>query len=264
MVFLIVYKCFYAIIIVVRSFGFMERNKQTEFKKIFFNDNYMKWLSNFMNKYQSIDNLFFIHENKISDKDILMIDYLEELFKELHIYNLENGVGNVDNNLYCLEYNNKFYIIRHKPGCYSCEKYDSLSFITGNKKYYFTMDYQIIPVINLYNELKNKYSMEEMASLNGIVNTELKDLLRIVIPDEDKFYQAISDLLTPEEKNFIRENLINKSCMNCTNGLCRVEYQEKIGYDELGNPEGSECIGWDNSKIIGKSKVLKINDVKKL
>lgn len=70
--------------------------------------------------------------------------------------------------------------------------------------------------------------------------------------------------LEPAERLFIIKKLINKNCLNCTNGLCQVEYSEKTGYDELGMPQGSNCLGWSNDEIIGKCKVLKIYDAKKL
>lgn len=92
----------------------------------------------------------------------------------------------------------------------------------------------------------------------------LGDLLNKILDNPSDFYYKISDELTPEERLFIIANLKNKSCGTCTNGCCRVESYEKIGLDEFGRPQGSECIGWRNDIIVGKSKVLKINDIYKL
>jgi len=82
--------------------------------------------------------------------------------------------------------------------------------------------------------------------------------------NSNKSYEKVWEVLSQEERLFIIKNLENKSCMNCTNGICRVEYTEKIGFDEFGKPQGSECIGWTNPELIGKSKVLKIYDINKL
>ena len=99
----------------------------------------------------------------------------------------------------------------------------------------------------------------------GDSTMDVKDLIRVILKDDEyDFYTNICYMLSPEERNFIREHLVNKSCINCTNGCCRVESYEKVGYDSFGNPMGSDCFGWDNSKLIGKSKVLKINDIKKM
>ena len=58
----------------------------------------------------------------------------------------------------------------------------------------------------------------------------------------------------------LREILIHKSCLSCTNGHCRVSTKEKVGLED-GQPAGSMCIGWKNPKIEEKAKRLKIYDV---
>ena len=77
---------------------------------------------------------------------------------------------------------------------------------------------------------------------------------------KNDIYIKVYNSLSPKE----RLKLINKGCINCCNGLCRVESDEKVGYDKNGNLEGYQCLGWDNEEIVGKSKVIKIYDVKKL
>lgn len=52
--------------------------------------------------------------------------------------------------------------------------------------------------------------------------------------------------------------------MNCTNGNCQIEYNEKTGFDKFGNPQGSKCIGWFNPELIGRSKVLAKTDINQL
>ena len=69
-------------------------------------------------------------------------------------------------------------------------------------------------------------------------------------------FVEIAKSLTPEERKYLVDRMVNKSCLNCTNEECRVEYSEKIGYDEYGKPQGSRCVGWKNYELIGKSKVL--------
>ena len=52
--------------------------------------------------------------------------------------------------------------------------------------------------------------------------------------------------------------------MNCTNGSCRVEYDEKIGVAEFGKPQGNDCADWFNAELIGRSKVLRKTDINQL
>lgn len=79
-----------------------------------------------------------------------------------------------------------------------------------------------------------------------------------------EFYKKVYNELTPEERIFIIKHLENKCCENCINSACRIENYEKSGLDSNGNPEGSNCIGWNNDKYVGMAKVLRINDVNKL
>ena len=78
------------------------------------------------------------------------------------------------------------------------------------------------------------------------------------------YYCKIEQMLSPEERMSIIKLLTNKDCTNCTNGICSVESYEKIGLDEFGKPQGHDCIGWYNSELIGRSRVLKLSDTLKL
>lgn len=82
--------------------------------------------------------------------------------------------------------------------------------------------------------------------------------------NKNEFYKKVCEELSTEERLFILKNLENKSCLTCLNGCCRVEYAEKIGLNDFGEPEGSRCISWINDELIGKSKILKIKDIHKL
>ena len=79
-----------------------------------------------------------------------------------------------------------------------------------------------------------------------------------------KFYIDIYNNLTPEEKLFIIENLENKTCLNCTNGNCKIDSWDKLKLDEYNKPQGQKCVSWQNDLLVGKSKVLKIKDINKL
>lgn len=114
------------------------------------------------------------------------------------------------------------------------------------------------------DDLKKNYDIEQIAIANDINVTKLDDLLNKILDNPNEFFKKICDELTVEERNFILKKLENKSCMNCTNKSCRVEYSEKIGFDEFGKPQGNECFGWFNAELIGRSKILKRKDINQL
>ena len=70
--------------------------------------------------------------------------------------------------------------------------------------------------------------------------------------------KTIGEELAPEERLYIK-SLVSKSCNTCSNGSCRVESFEKVGLDEHGKLQGSSCPGWENNRIIGEYKMLKLN-----
>lgn len=114
------------------------------------------------------------------------------------------------------------------------------------------------------DDLKKHYDVEQRAVANNITITNLENLISRIIEDPREFFEKICYELTVEERLFILKVLEHKSCANCTNGSCRVESSEKIGVDEFGEPQGNQCVGWFNAELIGRSKVLRKNDIYKL
>lgn len=76
----------------------------------------------------------------------------------------------------------------------------------------------------------------------------LIDLKSSSIDDKDSLYKSVGSNLMPDEKEYIKSQ-IKKDCNNCANMSCRVEQYEK---------PISNCIGWENNRIIGEYKVLKL------
>ena len=96
------------------------------------------------------------------------------------------------------------------------------------------------------------------------MKSKLEDLIDIVLDRPFEFYEKICDAMSPEERIVLTKQLINRSCMSCTNGSCRVPYNEKIGIEEDGSAPGESCLGWSNPIIVGKSKVLSKRNVNEL
>ena len=62
-----------------------------EFIMNILNDEYITWLSNFIEKYDEFDDCYFAHSGKgvLSRKDKKFIDNLEILFDELNKYSIK-------------------------------------------------------------------------------------------------------------------------------------------------------------------------------
>lgn len=226
----------------------MELSKKEHFKKIFLNDSYMTWLSNYMTEESTIDNLYFLREHN-NDKE--MLEYLNYLFVELQSYYIKNN--KISNHLqkFYIKYKDKYYEIGYDGECIYCKVY--------NKCVQVDFDYVE------YSDLKEHYNIEEFAEANNIKITRLDDILSIILNNTSEFYDKITKSLTLEERLLILLNLQNKSCDTCQiNENCSFEAYDIEEPDENGIVRNTNCQGWFNSELIGKSKVLKINDINKL
>lgn len=84
--------------------------------------------------------------------------------------------------------------------------------------------------------------------ITGSHNSKLDDIIEKIIENPREFYTELANNLAIEEREYLKSLIENKSCMNCSNGVCAVATYEKLG--------SSACIAWDNKEIIGKQKVL--------
>ena len=94
-------------------------------KDLILNNNYMEWLNKFTEKYNSFDDVYFIHNNKLKDEDLIFIERLKELFVELNKYAVKNNL--IDKNIfnYVLNYKDKNYYISFNGECFSCDVVDN-------------------------------------------------------------------------------------------------------------------------------------------
>jgi len=90
-------------------------------------------------------------------------------------------------------------------------------------------------------------------------NSSLEELIEKMIENPQEFYIKIAKSLSKEEREYLKKLINNKSCMNCTNKNCRVEYSERIGLDDQGKPQGNSCLGWNNPELIGRKRILTKN-----
>ena len=93
-----------------------------EFIMYILSDEYITWLSNFIEKYNEFDDCYFVHYGKeyLSRKDKKFIYNLKHLFKELNKYSIKTGIINKNTSCYMLRYNEKLYKIYDNSDCYCC------------------------------------------------------------------------------------------------------------------------------------------------
>ena len=93
-----------------------------EFIMYILSDEYITWLSNFIEKYNEFDDCYFVHYGKeyLSRKDKEFIYNLKYLFKELNKYSIKTEIINKNTSCYMLRYNEKLYKIYDNSDCYCC------------------------------------------------------------------------------------------------------------------------------------------------
>lgn len=93
-----------------------------EFIMYILSDEYITWLSNFIEKYNEFDDCYFVHYGKeyLSRKEKKFIYNLKYLFKELNKYSIKTGIINKNTSCYMLRYNEKLYKIYDNSDCYCC------------------------------------------------------------------------------------------------------------------------------------------------
>ena len=80
---------------------------------------YINWLDNFMKKHADIDDVYFVHENKLAESDENMIRRLSDLYRILDVYTFEN-FGKYSW-IYDLKYQNTFFQISDNGEGYTCK-----------------------------------------------------------------------------------------------------------------------------------------------
>lgn len=116
------------------------------------------------------------------------------------------------------------------------------------------------------NTLDKYKKIEEMIQqkTSGVEITKtstLEDIIESIAENPKEFYIKLASLLSPQEREYLKELIKNRCCENCANGSCKAETDEKIGLDELGQPQGNNCLGWNNYELIGRQRVLSKNSL---
>lgn len=112
-----------------------------------------------------------------------------------------------------------------------------------------------------YKDFEKKFEQETCnMEITPSYNVSVASLIERVVESPSKFYTELANSLSVEEKEHLKQLIENKSCYNCTNGSCTIEQHEKVGLDELGKSQGSDCLGWNNKELIGKQLILTKNN----
>ena len=103
--------------------------QEKEFQEIILNDKYITWLSKILERYNEIDNIYFLHKYKLNNEDIEYISYLKYLFLELNKYVVKHNIKK-DNILeYYLKYNEYMYYIYYNGEVINCKKINNIIII---------------------------------------------------------------------------------------------------------------------------------------
>lgn len=73
-----------------------------------------------------------------------------------------------------------------------------------------------------------------------------------ILENPREFFIKVVDILSIEEREYIKSLIENKNCSNCSNATCRVENSDKLCNDA--------CVAWDNKELIGRSRILSKNE----
>lgn len=128
----------------------------------------------------------------------------------------------------------------------------------------YDTDYSEKPEDNLENLMKKSIVLSEKQFRLKQNTTSLEDLIARSVSNPKDFYTAISLSLTPIEKEYMIEILKGKTCLNCTNGSCNASIAERYTIDDDNNQAGYNCLAWNNEELIGKAKVLKLNNLENM
>lgn len=117
-------------------------------------------------------------------------------------------------------------------------------------------------------ETKHQETLDRVKAFESYVENETKDMVvtktlsttleKIIesLDNPNEFYNRLFQVLSFEEREYLKQEIDNRSCDNCINGSCTVKHCEKVGLDETGQPQGRNCVGWNNPELIGRQRIL--------
>lgn len=91
-----------------------------------------------------------------------------------------------------------------------------------------------------------------MGKMDGV----LEILILKVLANSDEFYIGIYNAMDDKERRKLILDMENKSCANCDNVYCNVNFSSRNEKGEIIRPNNHSCFGWRNSILIGKARVL--------
>ena len=153
--------------------------QEKEFQEIILNDNYITWLSKILERYNEIDNIYFIHKYKLTNEDIKHISYLKYLFLELNKYVVKHNIKK-DNILeYYLKYNESLYYIYYSGESISCKKINNTnaSYIEYNE---FKKDYK--------KNMEYNFKKLNQRVIDSLYNSDLEQINYILSNINDSIF----------------------------------------------------------------------------
>jgi len=139
--------------------------------------------------------------------------------------------------------------------------YHEMSYVSIDKNY----EENIEKLKKEHQEILEKYLkiekeiQDKTTDMKITQNLTLEEIIKRIIKNPREFYIRVASILSIEEIEYLKQLIENKSCQNCTNENCHLEYNEKIGLDKMGNIHGSNCSEWTNPELIGRKRIMRKN-----
>lgn len=199
--------------------------EKKQFSKTMLTDDYILWLSNIMNKYNNIDDIYFIHNNRfiLNEKDLLMINYLKYFFKELNKFVIKKNMNYDDVFCYLLKYENSIYMIEYNGEGYSCQKHQENNYLESS-----------LPCIE-YKDLKKEFAKNMQFNFE-FLETRIKDALNHT--DLEKIRYELKKIQTPTLISGVGgSNVVSNfttKVLRVKNGIITLNNEPRnIAYDSL-------------------------------
>ena len=206
-------------------------------------------------KFEDIASMALIYTNRATGNKMISYDKVEKFDKTIN-ENLDNMNSKINPSLFYDEESKLYFHATDENG-------KLYLVIDPSADIKVAQDYHIgcLPIdIVVASQMENALNIIGLQLVDGVLvkkketnsNLTLDEVIEKVLENPRDFFIKVANTLSIEERDYLKLLIENKSCANCSNGICKVETIEKSCNDI--------CVAWDNKELIGKQKILAKND----
>lgn len=206
-------------------------------------------------KFEDIASMALIYTNRATGNKMISYDKVEKFDKIIN-ENLDNMNSKINPSLFYDEESKLYFHANDENG-------KLYLVIDPSVDIKVAQDYHIgcLPIdIVVASQMENALNIIGLQLVDGVLvkkketnsNLTLDEVIEKVLENPRDFFIKVANTLFIEELDYLKLLIENKSCANCSNGICKVETIEKSCNDI--------CVAWDNKELIGKQKILAKND----